>query len=140
MLLGRKPGQQSRLATKNGTARVAWASGEALRLLQERAKNPHRDDDLVFSSPARSGGRTRYNYDDRFGDAVEAAGLEDFHFHDLRHSAATCLARAGATEQQLRAIGGWKSNVVNKYVHLASDDVKGLLAELAKKVGGTEKQ
>ena len=136
MLLGRKPGQQSRLATKNGTARVAWASGEALRLLQERAKNPRRDDDLVFSSPARSGGRSRYNYDDPFGDAVEAAGLEDFHFHDLRHSAATYLARAGATEQQLRAIGGWKSNVVNKYVHLAGDDVKDLLAELGKKVGG----
>ena len=53
MLLGRKPGQQSRLETKNGTARAAWISGEALRLLQERAKTPHRDDDRVFSSPPR---------------------------------------------------------------------------------------
>jgi len=137
MLLGRKPGQQSRHATKNGTARVAWASGEALRLLQERAKTPHQDDDRVFSSPGRSGGRSVYNYDDPFGDAVKAAGLEDFHFHDLRHSAATYLARAGAPEQQLRAFGGWKSTVVNQYVRLAGDDVKDLLAGLSKKVGGT---
>ena len=135
MLLGRKPGQQSRLETKNGTARAAWISGEALRLLQERAKTPHLDDDRVFSSPGRRG-RSKYNYHDPFVAAVKAAGLEDFHFHDLRHSAATYLARAGATEQQLRAIGGWKSNVVNKYVHLAGDDVKDLLAGLSTKVGG----
>ena len=135
MLLGRKPGQQSRLETKNGTARAAWISGEALRLLQERAKTPHLDDDRVFSSPGRRGG-SKYNYHDPFVAAVKAAGLEDFHFHDLRHSAATYLARAGATEQQLRAIGGWKSNVVNKYVHLAGDDVKDLLAGLSTKVGG----
>ena len=136
MLLARRPGQQSRLETKNGTARAAWIGGEALRRLKEHAKGPHHDDDRVFFSPGRSGGRGVYNYDDPFGDAVKAAGLEDFHFHDLRHSAATYLARAGATEQQLRAIGGWKSNVVNKYVHLAGDDVKDLLAGLSTKVGG----
>lgn len=91
----------------------------------------------MFSSPTRSGERSKYNYRDPFGDAVEAAGREDFHFHDLRHSAATYLARAGAIEQQLRAIGGWKSNELSKDVHLAGDDVKDLLAELGKKVGGT---
>lgn len=136
MLLGRKLGQQSRLETKNGSVRAAWISCEALRSLQERAKAPRGDDDCVFSSPGRSGGRSVYNYDDPFGAAVEAAGLEDFHFHDLRHSAATYLARARATEQQLRAIGGWKSKVVNKYVHLAGDDVKDLLAGLSTKVCG----
>ncbi|MHB1815241.1 MAG: tyrosine-type recombinase/integrase [Steroidobacteraceae bacterium] len=140
MLLARRPGQQSRLETKNGTARAAWIGGEALRRLKEHAKGPHHDDDRVFFSPGRSGGRGVYNYDDPFGDAVKAAGLEDFHFHDLRHSAATYLARAGATEQQLRAIGGWKSNVVNKYVHLAGDDVKDLLADLSEKVGGGEEK
>lgn len=139
MLLGRKPGQQSRLETTNGTARAAWVSGEALRLLQAHSRERvHSDNDLVFYSPGRSGGRSIYNYHDPFVAAVKAAGVEDFHFHDLRHSAATYLARAGATEQQLRAVGGWKSNVVNKYVHLAGDDVKDLLTNLSKKVGGTE--
>ena len=100
VLLGRRPGQQSRLETKNGSARATWISGEALRLLKEHGKVRHLDDDRVFSSPGRSGGRGRYNYHDPFVSAVEAAGLDDFHFHDLRHSAATYLARAGATDRR----------------------------------------
>nr|MDA8248700.1 tyrosine-type recombinase/integrase [Rhodospirillales bacterium] len=130
-----RPGQQSRLETKNRQARATWISGEALRLLKEHAKAQHADDDRVFFSPRR-GGKSKYNYHDPFVAAVKAAGLEDFHFHDLRHSAATYLARDGASSQQLKAVGGWKSNAVDKYVHLAANDVKDLLAGLSEKVGG----
>ena len=136
VLLGRRQGQQSRLETKNGQARATWISGEALRLLKEHATVRHLDDERVFSSPGRSGGRGKYNYHDPFVAAVKAAGIEDFTFHGLRHSAATYLARAGATEQQLRAVGGWRSNVVSRYVHLAANDVQGLLSDLSEKVGG----
>ena len=136
MLLGRKPGQQSKLETKNGQARAVWAQGEALRLLQERAQTPHRDDGCVFSSPSRRGGQSRYNYHDPFVAAVKAAGIEDFTFHGLRHSAATYLAQDGATFPQLKAAGGWKSNVALRYVHLAANDMKDLFAGLSTKVGG----
>ena len=136
VLLGRRQGQQSRLETKNGQARATWISGEALRLLKEHATVRHLNDERVFSSPGRSGGRGKYNYHDPFVAAVKAAGIEDFTFHGLRHSAATYLARAGATEQQLRAVGGWRSNVVSRYVHLAANDVQGLLSDLSEKVGG----
>lgn len=122
--------------TKNEQPRMVWVHGEALRLLKEHSKIRHLEDNRVFSSPGRGGGRSRYNYHDVFVVAVKAAGLEDFHFHDLRHSAATYLARAGATEQQLRAVGGWKSGVVSRYVHLAAADVKDLFAGLSEKVDG----
>jgi len=135
ILLGRRPGQQSRLETKNRQARATWISGEALRLLKEHTKAQRADDDRVFFSPSR-GRKAKYNYHDPFVAAVKAAGLEDFHFHDLRHSAATYLARDGASSQQLKAVGGWKSNAVDKYVHLAANDVKDLLAGLSEKVGG----
>ena len=46
-----------------------------------------------------------------------------------RHSRVTYLAREGAAEQQMKAIGGWKSNVVSRYVHLAAKDAKGVLGE-----------
>jgi integrase len=128
------------LETKNGLARATWISGEVLRLLKEHAKVLHLDDDRVFSSPGRSGGRGKYNYHNPFVAAVKAAGLEDFHFHDLRHSAATYLARDGASSQQLKAVGGWKSNAVDKYVHLAANDVKDLLAGLSEKVGGAGRE
>jgi integrase len=116
--------------TKNAEPRTAWAQGEALRLLKEHAKVRRIDTDLVFAAP----GGGRYGYHNPFVAAVDAAGISDFRFHDLRHSAATYLAMEGATEQQLRAIGGWKSGVVSRYVHLASTDAKDVLARMNKKI------
>jgi integrase len=66
--------------------------------------------------------------------AVGAARIPNLRFHDLRHTAATYLAQGGATEQQLRAIGGWRSNIVSRYVHLAAEDAKPALERLATKV------
>lgn len=67
---------------------------------------------------------------------MKAAGIGSFRFHDLRHSAATYLAQLGATEQQLRAIGGWKSGVVSRYVHLAAEDAKDAMQALSNKLDG----
>jgi len=118
--------------TKNTQPRTAWVQGEALRLLIEHGKVRRLSDDRVFVSPT---GR-RYRYQKAFSAACEAAHVERFRFHDLRHSAATYLAREGATEQQLRAIGGWKSAVVNRYVHLAAADAKAVVAKMNEKILG----
>jgi hypothetical protein len=45
-------------------------------------------------------------------------------------------AREGATEQQLRAIGGWKSHVVSRYVHLAAEDAKAVLERMNERILG----
>jgi integrase len=116
--------------TKNAAPRVAWLQGTALALLEAHAKVRDLKNPLVFRSQTGK----RYRYEQTFVAAVTAAGIEHFRFHDLRHSAATYLAREGATEQQLKAIGGWKSNVVSRYVHLAANDAKAALAKLAAKV------
>jgi integrase len=78
---------------------------------------------------------TRYGYHTSKA-ACAAAGVTDFRFHDLRHSAATYFAREGATEDQLKAIGGWKSNVVGRYVHLAAEDAKVVLERVNSKIPG----
>ena len=44
------------------------------------------------------------------------------------------LAREGASEQQLKAIGGWKSGIVSRYVHLAAVDGKAVLARMNAKI------
>jgi integrase len=116
--------------TKNAQARSAWLHGAALDLLEQHGKARDFKGGLVFQSVKGK----RYRYIDAFDAAVAAAGIDAFTFHGLRHSAATYLAQAGATEQQLRAIGGWKSNVVSRYVHLAAEDAKAATQNLAKKI------
>jgi integrase len=118
--------------TKNAQPRTVWVHGETLKLLKEHGRLRRLGDDRIFASPT---GR-RYRYDKAFAAACKAAGIEDFRFHDLRHSAATYLARAGATQEQLKAIGGWKSSVVSRYVHLAAEDARGVLAKLGEKILG----
>src|SRR5262249_9607559 len=116
--------------TKNGQHRVVWVHGEALRLLREHAKNRRLNDERLFVSQKRK----RYDYREPFQAACAAANVHAFHFHDLRHSAATYLAREGATEQQLKAIGGWKSGVASRYVHLAAADAKSVMQKMTDSV------
>ncbi len=119
--------------TKNTQPRVIWVHGEALRLLKEHGKDRRLDDDPVFLGATPGG---RYDYHTPFKAACAAASVRDFRFHDLRHSAATYLAREGATEHQLKVIGGWKSNVVSRYVHLAAEDAKAVLERMNAKILG----
>ena len=115
--------------TKNSQPRAAWLHGEALRLLTEFADSCTQMGRVFANS--RGG---KFDYAKRFKAAVEAAKLTDFKFHDLRHSAATYLAREGASEQQLRAIGGWKSGVVSRYVHIAAEDAKEILQRMNERI------
>lgn len=128
-----KEGQMLFRDTKNSEPRTAWLHGEALRLMKERAKVRNIKNDLVFPGQKAKG---KYQYHKLFVKACTAANVHEFRFHDLRHTAATTLARLGATEQQLKAVGGWKSGVVSRYVHLASNDAKALSKKMNKTLLG----
>ena len=127
-----KQGQLLLRITKNSQPRTAWIQGEALRLLREHGKVRRIGEDRVFVSLTGK----RYRYEKVFAAACKAADVERFRFHDLRHSAATYLAREGATEQQLRAIGGWKSAVVSRYVHLAATETRDLVQKMNERILG----
>ena len=118
--------------TKNATPRSAWLHAEARRLLTEHGKVRRLGQQWVFVSPTGQ----RYRYEKDFKAACEAAGIESFRFHDLRHSAATYLAREGASEQQLKAIGGWKSGVVSRYVHLAATETRDIVQKMNERILG----
>ena len=118
--------------TKNAHPRTVWLHGEALRLLTEHSKVRRLNDDRVFVSAKGK----LYRHRPAFEAACRAANVKDFTFHDLRHTAATYLAREGASEQQLKAIGGWKSGVVSRYVHLAAEDARAILEKMNEKVLG----
>jgi integrase len=51
---------------------------------------------------------------------LDRIGLTDFHFHGLRHTAATALADKGASDQEIAAITGHKSaSMVRRYTKKA---------------------
>ncbi len=55
-------------------------------------------------------------------DRAKDAGVQGFHLHRLRHTAATRWLRSGGSETGLRAHAGWTSNtMVARYVKAASE-------------------
>ena len=52
--------------------------------------------------------------------AVRAATIDDFRFHDLRHTFASRLAMEGVDLLAIKDLGGWKSlAMVQRYAHLS---------------------
>ncbi|MGQ5524874.1 tyrosine-type recombinase/integrase [Chitinimonas sp. PSY-7] len=57
-----------------------------------------------------------------FDKACRAAGIENFRFHDLRHTWASWLIQSGVGLAELQELGGWESvEMVRRYAHLAPD-------------------
>lgn len=67
-------------------------------------------------------------------EARDAAGLEGFRFHDLRHSAASYLAMSGASLMDIAAILGHKTlAMVKRYSHLSEQHTTAAIDRMAKK-------
>ena len=62
---------------------------------------------------------------------LERVGIEDFRFHDLRHTWASWHVMSGTSLQELMELGGWKSyEMALRYAHLAPEH----LAEAAARI------
>jgi len=54
--------------------------------------------------------------------AIERAGIEDFRWHDLRHTWASWHVQAGTPLHVLQELGGWETaEMVRRYAHLTAD-------------------
>lgn len=59
-----------------------------------------------------------------FRAAARAAGLDNLHWHDLRHTWASWHVQAGTSLAELKELGGWKTlAMVMVYAHLAGDQL-----------------
>lgn len=57
-----------------------------------------------------------------FDQACKLSGIENFRFHDLRHTWASWLIQSGVGLAELQELGGWESvEMVRRYAHLAPD-------------------
>lgn len=54
--------------------------------------------------------------------ALEAAGIDDFRWHDLRHTWASWHVQQGTPLHALQELGGWESSeMVRRYAHFSAD-------------------
>ncbi len=69
---------------------------------------------------------------------VRKAKVEDFHFHDLRHTFASRLAMAGVDMLTIKELGGWKTlGMVIRYTHLSPDHKRAAVERLISAATGT---
>ena len=65
--------------------------------------------------------RYRWDFQKEFKEAAGAAGLEDLHFHDLRHVRASVLMEAGTPDQVVSALTGPRGKTLWRYQHLSNE-------------------
>lgn len=117
--------------SKTGKGRVVPMNKEARELLL----SVNRDGDLIFRSPYTGNRLTKI--DKGFRAACRRAELEDFHFHDLRHTFATRLAEGGADAFTIAEILGHSSLVMTKrYTHVSDERKRKAVELIGKKENG----
>ena len=91
--------------TKTGKVRSVDLVDEVYELLKNL---PKRMDTLqVF--PSKKNPQQAFDFRDPFRKALIDAGIEDFHWYDLRHTAASYLKMGGVDDRIIMDIMGWKS-------------------------------
>ena len=105
--------------TKNGDSRYVPLSSKAIRIIKSL---PRGIDGRVF--PLNKG-----TVSILFLRATRRAKVEDFHFHDLRHTAITRLASIFSNPMEIAAISGHKSlSMLKRYTHFKAEDLVKKLA------------
>jgi integrase len=77
------------------------------------------------------------NIENHWQKALKTAGIENFRFHDLRHSAASYLAMNGATLPEIAGVLGHKSlQMVGRYAHLSEAHTANVVERMNAKIFG----
>ena len=107
--------------SKNGEQRTLPLAGKALEALRALKLQGSARSEWVFPQPSGFPGHFEY-FDAHWYAAVEAAGLKDFRFHDLRHTTASMLAAQGASLLEIADVLGHRTlSMVKRYSHLVVD-------------------
>ncbi len=126
--------------TKNGKDRTIPLSQEASEMLIARLRARKIDrGEWVFPSPNLNAPRDFYK---AFMRALDKAGLTEFRFHDLRHTAGSYLAIEGVSERYIAEILGHKTlEMVKRYTHLRPEHLRNAVSVLGrqKQINSLEK-
>lgn len=122
--------------TKNGDRRSLPLVGESFSLLQERAKVRALHDDRCFPPTDKAKKSAHLNLREAWAKTLKEAGIEDFHWHDLRHTAASYLAMSGVSLVEIAKILGHRTlAMVARYSHLSDGHIVATGNKLAERLG-----
>jgi len=120
--------------TKNGERRSLPIKGYANTLIEEKFKMRDKNCDYVFPSEKKC---QPIDIRTAWENAVKNAGIADFRFHDLRHSAASYLAMNGASLAEIAEVLGHKTlQMVKRYAHLSQAHTAGVVERMNQKIFG----
>ena len=105
---------------KNGKPFTVALNDTALGAIR---KQVGKHGEYVF--PRADGQRIREIPSKTWKKAIEAAGIEDFHWHDLRHTWASWLRQDGKGLDMIQELGGWSSaEMVKRYAHQSVEHLR----------------
>lgn len=120
--------------TKNGDARLLVLTPAAIEELRSHQAGAS---SLVFAGKRSPSRPIELTY--AWRQALAQAGIRDFRMHDMRHDAASSLAKAGASLLEIGDVLGHRQQQVTKrYAHLCTDHKKALVRRVMAGVGATE--
>src|SRR5215470_4569438 len=120
--------------TKNGDRRVLHLTGYALELMQQHTETRRADTALVF--PDTTGSKP-LSIRNAWKNAVQRAGIENFHYHDLRHSAASYMLMNGASLAEIGEILGHRTpQMTKRYAHLSESHSRAVVARMNQAIFG----
>ena len=122
--------------TKNGDKRALPLVGSAFTLLKARSSVRNLTDDRLFP-PTQLAKKSEYlDLRQPWEKALKTAHINDFHWHDLRHTAASYLAMAGVTLVEISKILGHRTmQMVSRYSHLSEGHIVTTGEKLAARMG-----
>ncbi len=117
--------------TKNGKALAVPLTDKAVEVLQKqqadqkelnKKTNREQSSRWVF---AKAGTPVHQTSTRAWRDALKKAGIEDFCWHDLRHTWASWHVQNGTPLNVLQELGGWSSiKMVQRYAHLSGEHLR----------------
>jgi integrase len=109
--------------TKNGQPKVLPLTDD---VIDELLKFNEDNNALIFKSQIRD--NVSYCFTKPWRRALEQANIQDFRFHDLRHTTASYLAQSGASLLEIAEVLGHKQiQVTKRYAHLCIDHKQKLI-------------
>ncbi len=110
------------------------------RIAREQLLSLYRETgDTEYAFVNRTTGKPRTDVKTGFRSACKDAGLEDFRFHDLRHTAATRLGDAGVATRSIMAILGHRCIQTSaRYTHATDDGLRRAVETLAQRKTPTD--